>query len=467
MSIATEISRLQTAKSDLKTSINAKGGTLTTETLDDYAAAVDGLSGGTYEGDAVVGDVLSGKTFYGNSSTKLTGTMTDREGDNACSSSSVSGTTLKLVAPAGYYDGDDTVTITDADFVAGNVKSGVDIFGVTGTYEAGVSAVAKKDVNFYDYDGTIVASYTIAEANALSALPSAPDRSSDGLTFEQWNHTLSVVQATTSRLDVGATFTTTDGKTHLYITLTEASGLSPTLYFNKSNTAQLTIDWGDGNTSTTSASGNISIGHTYSGYGDYVIKMFISSGSGLYYLSDSTNCILGATYDITLQKVFIGSNVGSISSYSFYGCNSLKYITIPTTCTTMGSSTFNACYSLVALTLPSGMNYVRDFDTCYSLTVISLPQNITALTASCLRNCYSLKSIVLPSSLTNIYAQALYAGYANAEIVLRTTTPPTLSATTALSGGAALRKIKVPSSAAATYKAATYWSTFASSIEGY
>lgn len=91
-------------------------------------------------GDAVVAEVLAGKTFYSNDpDTKLTGTMADKEGDNACSSSSVSGTTLKLVAPTGFYDGNDTVTITDADFIAGNIKSGVDLFGITGTL-AGASA---------------------------------------------------------------------------------------------------------------------------------------------------------------------------------------------------------------------------------------------------------------------------------------------------------------------------------------
>lgn len=44
MSIATEIARLQQAKADLKASINAKGGSLTNETLDQYASAVDNIS---------------------------------------------------------------------------------------------------------------------------------------------------------------------------------------------------------------------------------------------------------------------------------------------------------------------------------------------------------------------------------------------------------------------------------------
>lgn len=57
-----------------------------------------------------------------------------RQGDNVALASSVSGTTLKLRPPAGIYDGvDDNVTLTDADFIAGNIKSGVNLFGVAGS----------------------------------------------------------------------------------------------------------------------------------------------------------------------------------------------------------------------------------------------------------------------------------------------------------------------------------------------
>ncbi len=114
-----------------------------TESLTDLVGKVlDIVTGGSVlTGDAVVGEVLAGKTFYSNDpDTKLTGTMPDKEGDNACSSSSVDGTTLKLVAPTGFYDGTDTVTITDADFTAANIKKDVDLFGITGTLEATAEA---------------------------------------------------------------------------------------------------------------------------------------------------------------------------------------------------------------------------------------------------------------------------------------------------------------------------------------
>ena len=46
MSIQSEISRLATAKSALKTAINAKGGALANESISAYAAAVNGLQTG-------------------------------------------------------------------------------------------------------------------------------------------------------------------------------------------------------------------------------------------------------------------------------------------------------------------------------------------------------------------------------------------------------------------------------------
>ncbi len=90
-------------------------------------------------GNAVAGDVLYDKTFS-NASGAATGTMPDNEGDNASTAQGRSSGVNYFTAPRGYYDSDDRVSATDAevraldpDITAENVKSGVDIFGVTGS----------------------------------------------------------------------------------------------------------------------------------------------------------------------------------------------------------------------------------------------------------------------------------------------------------------------------------------------
>ena len=78
-------------------------------------------------GTAVAGDVLSGKTFINSTGQTVTGTMVNRGG-----AQTVTPGTSNKTLNAGYYSGNITIA-GDADLVAGNIKSGVNIFGVTGT----------------------------------------------------------------------------------------------------------------------------------------------------------------------------------------------------------------------------------------------------------------------------------------------------------------------------------------------
>ena len=105
-------------------------------------------------GDAAAGDVLTGKTFSNASGTGLSGQMPDKEGDNASTDQSYANSTVKFTAPTGFYDGDDTVTATEAQVVAlesadlttGNIKKDVQIFGVTGAAIIATGDAAAGDV---------------------------------------------------------------------------------------------------------------------------------------------------------------------------------------------------------------------------------------------------------------------------------------------------------------------------------
>ncbi|GIO35859.1 hypothetical protein J41TS12_07200 [Paenibacillus antibioticophila] len=82
-------------------------------------------------GNATVADVLAGKTFSNTTGNGLQGTMPNRGAGGTVTP----GTTNQTKA-AGYYSSPITV-LGDADLVPGNIRSGVDIFGVAGTLQPG------------------------------------------------------------------------------------------------------------------------------------------------------------------------------------------------------------------------------------------------------------------------------------------------------------------------------------------
>lgn len=103
------------------------------------------LQGEGATGDATASDLLLGKTATVDAG-KITGTMPNNSGDNTALASSNDGTTYKLRAPEGYYDGvDDNVTITDANHIAENIKKDKTVHGVTGTHKRYASGTVMAD----------------------------------------------------------------------------------------------------------------------------------------------------------------------------------------------------------------------------------------------------------------------------------------------------------------------------------
>ncbi len=91
--------------------------------VDIFGVAGDPNVADTSTGDAALGDILSGKKAWVDG-TELTGTM-----PNNGTAAFPPGASAVPV-PAGYYSGGQVNG--DADLVSGNIRSGIDIFGVTG-----------------------------------------------------------------------------------------------------------------------------------------------------------------------------------------------------------------------------------------------------------------------------------------------------------------------------------------------
>lgn len=93
----------------------------------------------TQDATAAQAEILDKKTAYARGA-KLTGTMVNNGGVNA----TITDKNTPYTIPIGYHDGSGKVSVSSATLLAGNIKSGIQILGVTGTYTgASISAQSK------------------------------------------------------------------------------------------------------------------------------------------------------------------------------------------------------------------------------------------------------------------------------------------------------------------------------------
>lgn len=319
-------------------------------------------------------------------------------------------------------------------------------------------SVQPKAVNFVDYDGKVVYSYTAEEFAELEVLP--PNPSHAGLRAQGWNWTLAEAQryvAAYGACEIGQMYITDDGTTRAHIEIGESERLTLRLRFAQTVANGVTVDWGDGSEAEAVEALSANIVHTYPTAGRYTIRLTVTEGcevrlgtatstavtSDTVIGADSSSAFVGTgvteyygtgrsalrALEIGAGVVAIGSggldceshleavtiprNVVTIYQNAFRGCFALRAVVVPRGVTAINQLTFRCCYKLEAVSLPEGLTTVGvgAFMTCISLVRVSVPEGVTALPRGVFQRCFSAQAIVVPNSVKSFGTDCFEACY--------------------------------------------------------
>lgn len=339
-------------------------------------------------------------------------------------------------------------------------------------------------VTFIDYTGRVLKKH-YGNAGFNATAPSDPVIS--GMVFAGWNLPFTNVQYDTI---VGALFYTASGKLEIdVIKNAYTGGLIQTLKLYKDDSSLMTVEWGDGNVSTSTVSGAVTFTNTLAAAGNYTVKVSIAAG-GVYRLFSGTNgiSIMGQTtptYNsecVGVRFPATGINLTTGLGDSALGyCNSLKFISIYGNFTNVGGSFVNRCFKLSCVVLPASIltiNYQAfygnnsEFMSCspnltislsavsgsYCLAFVNPFLGLTA-TSSEVASCTGITKLIYGSPLVTIAASNWSNCRCLESLTLLSPTPPSLANVNAFSSVPYSCIIYVRKNTATLYAVATNWST--------
>lgn len=242
--------------------------------------------------------------------------------------------------------------------------------------------VPESDINFWDYDGTLLYSWTLAELTTKTELPPLP--SHDGLVCQGWNWTLQDIKDAGRELDIGALYITDDGKTRLYVDVDTETWDDFVLNYWQSTRNATTVDWGDGTTpETKNADSWIEHRHVYASSGSYVITMSVKEGTTMRLGAGAASRFLIANGETDsgrctmLKKVEIGERVTRVTERAFYNAPHLKSVAVPSGVLFEPWRTFEQAVNIRAVTAAFYSAISNTFYLCANLRAIATPKGTT------------------------------------------------------------------------------------------
>lgn len=472
---------------------------------------------------ATASDVATGKYFYLADGTKTQGTSSGGGGRGAVTQDQDGYLVLDDDAPAPSITVESLSVTQNGTYTAPTGKA----YSPVTVSVSGSTPKKAKQINFIDYDGTIVESYTATEWANVSALPSNPSHTDKGLVSDGWNWTKQQIDSyltsnPTGKVWVGQMYKTASGDSEIDISFLDDANLSILVRYYANGT--MSIDWGDGSAAETGTGtgGMLTKSHTYATGGSYTIKYHTVTGTCGFVGTSTSQTLVSAYPSISTSaanqargQIVRAIRVAEdtyIGNYAFYNLSSVEYVTLPSSVTSIGTYCFGSCLTVRALTIPKDVSSILGsaFSTC-GAEVISLPPGITSFAASSVNGCQRLKYITIPPSTETIAASCFYACpclqnvvvpsgvtsigasflsssygissvtipssvtsignnpfgylYATREYHFKSSSPPTLG-TGAFYSIQAGTVIYVPSASLSTYQTAQNWSDFSSYMVG-
>lgn len=413
-----KIDSLESSKEDMRLAILSKGVDVPVETvLQDYPTKISAIDLG-YPAATVndLFDLINGEIITGNLVDKSQTTF-DSKGD------------IRLAIIAKGVDVPEETVLQEYATKISAIEA---------------VAVGTIKVLFIDsLDGTIVKTeYVSSGGNATPPL----HPSHTYLTSQGW---VGVYNNVLKDVCIFSSYSVTDGKSYIKILLTAFTGKAPTLYFNKTTTAILTIDWGDGTTSTSVTAGSQNVAHIYATYGSYVITVTCTTG---YYFGNNSasTTIFGSSssgnYRYILKGYYNGINATSVGSYCFSDQYCLTELVLPEGLTSLNGYAFNRCWSLSCFLLPSTVSTLSSnyFFTCLMLRYVYLSTAAFSSATNMFQTCQSLEYIYFNSSATGLFPESIL--YACSSIKIIDCIPPGITSTgvSAVGNNFSVKKIILP-----------------------
>ena len=278
----------------------------------------------------------------------------------------------------------------------------------------GTGADESLPVRFFDYDGTLLYSYSLEELQGMAELPALPVH--EGLVCQGWNWSLEGLKAVNREMNAAAVYITDDGATRLYVHL-EKDNLDPVVSFSQSVPGGVQVDWGDGSGPEASPgeTGKVTIVHSYENSGDYLVRILpeegcmitlagTSKGGGEIFSAGESSLFANMKHSSAVRKAELGKNIELLDAYCFYGFSRMESISMPADTGGIGRGAFRECRSLRFAGLPETMDSIQQetFKDCSGMRHVSLPDGILSIPGDVFSSCADLMEITLPDCVETL-----------------------------------------------------------------